>query len=294
MAPDFHDRFAAPADGLPLGLQLLFPEPPDLDPDAVATALRTYHPDLANATVELHPPAVGLVPGDGPPPSVVGLLGWGNHVVKLIAFAAPMPYGPVETCVGPALMDPGLKAEARAHAAHVLLFYAGSHADPLERYVALGAVAGALARFGASVVLNEEARAASPAADLIPDPDEDALHTLRTLPIPYLWAGFVRMDVGDGRPWVRTFAGPRLGLPDLAMRLAGFEETSRAFRLFAGLLGYLRQSGEAFVAGDRVNLGDGEVLRLRAPAEPEWYLESAGTMLVLELGESPGTAVPGL
>ena len=282
MTPDFHDRFAAPSECVPLGLQLLFSEPPDLDPDAVATAVRAYHPELAGATVELHPAVAGLVPGDGPPPSTVGLLSWGDHVVKVIAFAAPMPYGPVETCVGPALMDPAVKAEAKAHTAHALLFYAGSHPDALERYVALAAAAGALARFGATAVLNEEARAAAPATDLIPDPDEDALRTLRALPIPYLWAGFVRLDVGDGRPWARTFAAGRLGLPDLAMHLAGYEETSRAFRLFTGLLGYLRESGEAFEAGDRVNLGGGDVLRLRAPADAEWYLEGTGTMLVIE------------
>src|SRR5262245_33396000 len=149
MSPDFHDRFAAPTAGIPLGLQLLFPEPPELDADAVATALRTFHPELAKAAVELHRPLAGLVPGEGPPPSMVGLLTWGNHVVKLIAFAEAMPYGPVETCVGPALMDPALKEEAKAHAAHVLLFYTGSEADALEQYVALGAAAGALARFGA-------------------------------------------------------------------------------------------------------------------------------------------------
>jgi hypothetical protein len=166
----------------------------------------------------------------------------------------------------------------------LLLFYAGTHPDSLERHVALAAAAGALARFGAIVMLNEEARAAAPATDLIPDPDEDALHTLRTLPLPYLWTGFVRLDVGDGRPWARTFAASRLGLPDLAMHLAGFDETSRAFRLFTGLLGYLRESGETFEPGDRANLGDGEVLRLRAPTEAEWYLESAGTMLVIEAG----------
>lgn len=284
MTPDFHDRFAAPTDGVPLGLQVLFPEPPELDPDAVATAVRSYHSELARATVELHPAVPGLVPGDGPPPSTVGLLGWADHVVKLITFAAPMPYGPVETCVGPALMDPRLKDEAKAHAAHVLLFYAGTHPDALERYVALAAAAGALGWLGATAVLNEEARAAVPATDLIPDPDEDALHTLRTLPIPYLWAGFVRLDVGEGRPWARTFAAHRLGLPDLAMHLAGYEETSRAFRLFTGLLGYLRESGETFVAGDRVNLGGGDVLRLRAPTDAEWYLESTGTMLVVEPG----------
>jgi hypothetical protein len=289
MTADFFDRFAAsPGAETPLGLQLLYPEPPDLDADAVTAALRDYHPDMAAATVELfavadHPAAAKLVSADGPPASALGLLGWGNHVVKLAAFNAPMPYGPVETCVVPAMMPPELKEEARQHKAHVLLYYAGSDPDPVERYVALAAAAGALARFGASVILNEEARAAVPAYDLIPDAEEDALRTLRGLPVPYLWGGFVRMDAGDAnRLWVRTFANHRLGLPNLAYQTTGPGEVRRAFELFAGMLGYLKQMGETFTPGDTIDLGDGTKLRLREPADAEWYLDSDGLMLVVE------------
>jgi hypothetical protein len=287
MTPDFCDRFAAgPAN--PPGLQLLYPDPPDLDPAAVEAVLRTYHPDLAAAAVELvdvarAPTAAKLISADGPPASVLGLLEWGCHRVKLAAFHAPMPYGPVETCVGPALMDPALKAEAKRHTAHVLLFYAGSHPDPLEQYVALAAAAGALARLGASVVLHEEARTAVPAHDLVPDPEEDALDTLRRLPVPYLWSGFVRLDVGDPRgPWARTFASHRLGLPDLARHLAGFHETADTFKLFAGMLGYLTRTGERFEPGDTIDLAGEGKLRLREPTGDEWFLESDGTMLVVE------------
>lgn len=289
MTADFFDRFATPAGAeTPLGLQLLYPEPPDFDADAVATVLRDYHPDLAAATVELlavadHPAAAKLVSADGPPASALGLLSWGKHVVKLVAFNAPMPYGPVETCVVPALMPPELKEEARRHGAHILLFYAGSDAVPVERYVALAAVAGALARFGASVVLNEEARAAVPAYDLVPDPEEDALRTLRNLPVPYLWGGFVRMDAGDSqRLWVRTFANHRLGLPNLAYHTTAPGEVRRVFELFAGMLGYLKQMGETFTAGDTIDLGDGVKLRVREPADAEWYLDSDGPMLIVE------------
>ena len=297
----FFDRFsgraaaapgelAAAPDGAetPQGLQLLFPERLDLDPEALAVFLREYHPDMAAAAAELvrvadHPAAGKLVSADGPPASVVGLLGWGNHVLKLAGFDAPMPYGPVETCVVPAMMPPEIKADAKHHAAHVLLYYAGTHPDPLERWVALAAAAGALARFGAVAVLNEEARAAAPAFDLIPEGDDDSLQTLRTLPLPYLFGGFLKMDAGDpGRPWVRTFANHRLGLPNLAYHLSGHPETSRAFKLFAGMLGYLRQMGETFAAGDALDLGDGTKLRLREPADHEWFLESEGTMLVVE------------
>ncbi|MFO0851309.1 MAG: hypothetical protein U0871_22545 [Gemmataceae bacterium] len=284
MAADFFARFAAPAgDDPPLSFQLLYPGKLDLDADGLATVLRDWHPDFAGVGVDLRPPLPGLIADTGPPAAVLGLVEWGGHRVKLAGFDAPMPYGPVEACVRPsALLPPEVKADAVSHAAHVLLYYAGTHPDPLERLVALGAVSGALARFGAIVTLNEEARAAVPAFDLIPENGEDVLATLRGLPVPYLYGGFLRMDVGDpGRPWVRSFANHRLGLPDLAMWLTGYAETGRAFRLFDALLNYLRAEGQTFEPGDAIDLGDGK-LRLRAPAEPEWYLDSVGAMLVIE------------
>jgi hypothetical protein len=285
---DFFDRFSAPAAGPSPALQVLFRDPLDLDADALTAFLR--HPELAGAAVELvrvadHPAAASLVSADGPPASVLGLVEWGPHRVKLAGFDAPMPYGPVEACVGPAMIPPPLKHDAKHHASHVLLWHAGPGKDPFEQYVAVAAVASALARFDAVVVMNEEARTAVQALDLIPEDGEDILATLRGLPIPYLWGGFVKLDVGDPeKPWVRTFANHLLGLPDLAYHLADHRETSRAFRLFAGMLGYLRQTGERFAPGDTVDLADGGTLRLRPPAEAEWYLESDGEMLVVEAG----------
>ena len=291
--PDFLDRFAQatadpPADP-PLSLQLLFADPLDLVPDAVTVAVRDYHPELRDAAVELesvagNPVAAAVLSAGGPPAALLGLVRWGRHVVKLAGCDAPMPYGPVETCVGPAMIPPPMKVDAKQHRSHVLVYYAGTDPDPVERYVALAAVAGALARFGAVVVMNEEARTAVPALDLIPEPGEDVMATLRALPVPYLWGGFVKLDVGDqARPWARTFANPGLGLPDLAYHLPGHEATGRTFQWFAGMLGYLARMKETFVAGDAIDLGDGVKLRLREPTDAEWYLESRGTMLVVEV-----------
>ncbi len=275
------DRFAAavlPPD--PQALQLLFFDPPALDADAITAFLRPHLPD---ATCELAPAPAGVVNADGPPASTVGLVTFGEHTIKLIHFDAPMPYGPVEACVGPAMIPPPMKVDAKQHQAHTLLYHTGGAADPLERFVALCAVAGALARFDAIVVMNEEARAAVSAFDLIPDDGEDALNTYRTLPIPYLLGGFLKMDTGDAnRPWVRTFANHRLNLPNLARQLPSHDETAATFQLFAGMLGYLTAMGETFTAGDTVDLGAGPKVRLREPTEAEWWLDSTGPMLVVE------------
>lgn len=284
----FSSRFtAAVVSDPPFGLQVLYAGGLDLPADGVAAAVRGHHPAMADAVVELVPaagePAATAFAGNGPLVAVLGLVSWGTHVVKLVGCAAPMPYGPIETCVVPAALPPDLKSEAVRHAGHVLLYYAGFDPDPLEKYVALAAVAAAVSRFRGLVILNEDARAAVPAFDLIPEENEDIFATLRGLPIPYLWGGFVKLDVGDpARPWARSFANSKFGLPDFAYHLPGHADTRRVFQLFAGLVGYLRQTGETFAAGDTIDLGAGPKLRLRSPTDAEWYLQSDGTMLVAE------------
>jgi len=287
MGPDFAARFGESRDAVPQSLQVLFRDPIRFDAGLLARMLSEI-PSLGDVRVELvsvadHPVAGTLVSPAGPPASVLALIEWGPHRIKLAGFDAPMPYGPVEVCVGPAMIPPPLKHDSKYHAAHVLLYYAGTEPFPLERYVALGAVASVLARFDAIVVMHEEARTAVQALDLIPEEGEDILQTLRTLPIPLLWGGFVKMDTGTPeRPWVRSFANHRLGLPDLAYQLKDHAETARTFQVFSGMLGYIRELQESFTPGDTVDLGDGTRFQFRLPTEAEWFLESEATLLVLE------------
>ena len=293
MSDGFLERFMAmPMPAESRTLQLLYAEPPRRTVAELTRVVQGYHPEMAAATVEWHSAAneqegYAAVSRQGPPASGYGLIGWGQHRFRVYEFATAMPYGPVETCVVPAMMPPDLKAAAREHQSHLLLDYVGDHPEPLEQYVALAATAGALCRFGGITVLHEEARAAVPWYDLLPDDGEDGLETLRALPIPYLWGGFVKLDVGDSaRPWVRTFACQRLGLPNLAYHLPSHGETSRIFRVFSALLGYLRETGSELHAGDELDLGEFRG-RVRLPHDTEWYLESSGAMFVLEEVANP-------
>ena len=72
---------------------------------------------------------------------VFGLAGWGNHVVRLVGFDAPYPSEALEACVAPAHYGQDLKQQVRASRSHVILYYAGHEANPLDQYVALAAVA---------------------------------------------------------------------------------------------------------------------------------------------------------
>src|SRR5262249_29390149 len=141
-----------------------------------------------------------------------------------------------------------------------------------------------LSRFGGILLLNEAARCAFPAEALWPDEsDQDSLETLRAMPIPLLYGGFVKIEIEEEPGvWMRTFGNNNLNLPDLALKAEGHHQGSETFDMFANMLAYLRESGSVFAPGHTMQIGEELYLRLRAPAEAEWYLESDGQMLVAE------------
>lgn len=271
----------------PPSLQLLFPAPLEVSGEDVTRSLRDYHADLAQATAELLrlPAPPPLPEGTGGPPALIGLIGWSRHVVKVVGFDAPMPASVLDRSVQPAHYDPQLKEAAYQHAAHVLLYYAGYESDVLEQHVALSVAAGVLARFGALVTLNEEARTSVPAQALLPHEEDggDTIRALRELPLPFLFVGFLKLEV-EGEPgvWMQTFGSHAFGLPDLAMRAEGHEQGTATFNLFSHMLSYLRESGQTFVTGDTIQAGEGRFLRIRDRTAPEAFLESSGRLLVVE------------
>jgi hypothetical protein len=268
---------AATARQTPLSLQLLLPGRSRLDVNALSRTLQGFHPSLANARFELDARA-----GEAMEAEVVTAR-WERHAVQVVSFGAPMPATVVEECVAPAHYGAVLKAQARAHRAHALLFYAGEERAPLEQYVALALVAVALAKeAGALVVLNESARTSFPAQALVPEEGEDLLEVLRTMPLTALYVGFVKLEVaGVEGVWMRTYGAPRMGLPDLAWHARSHDEGRETFELFSGLLDYLRRSGSRFAPGHTAEFHERHV-KLRAPRGDESFLDSTGELLVLE------------
>ena len=277
------DLVANPAIQRSPSYQLLFSGKFDLDENAVAQAIRSYHPSLARARAEL----LDVTLDDAPPEqeqSVIGLAGWGNHVIKMVGFKLPIPQNVFDTCVRPAHFSQQLKEDAKQHQSHVLLYYAGYESDPLEQFVAMTVVASALARFDGILLLNESGRSAFPAAALVvEEPQPDSLDMLRAMPIPLLYSGFVKIEIED-QPgvWMRTFGNSYLNLPDLSFKAEGHHQGSEIFDLFANMLAYVRESGKQFAPGHTMQVGDEVYMRLRAPTEDEWFLESDGKMLVTE------------
>jgi hypothetical protein len=260
----------------PLSLQLLFSRALRLNINTLTHTLQGLAPSLAQVHVELE------ALGSKELGAEVGTVRWERHAVQVVVFNKPMPAEVVERCVAPAHYGPELKAQARAHGAHALLYYRGAEEDALEQYVALGLVAVALASEEALVVLNESAYASFPLQPLVPEPGEEVLELLRTLPLTALYVGFVKLEVaGSKGVWMRTYGGPRMGLPDLACHARSHEEGREIFELFSGLLEYLRSSRERFAEGHTAEWEERQV-RLRKPRSGEEFLVEEGELFVLE------------
>lgn len=261
----------------PLYFQILMERPFPLSSSKFMDAVQASHESMRDAQCQIDPELCH----EG---SMMGLIGWGDHVIRLVSLNCPMPAEETEWSIGAANYPEPLKTRARAHKCHVLLYYAGFESDPLEQYVALASVAGAMSRIGAIVVMNEMSHTSFPAEALSKtDRGEDLHEMLRSLPLLFLYCGFVKIRVVDmDGIWMRTFGAYRLGLPDLALLAADANEGTRVIELFETVFGLLRQSDTEITDGHTLSLGPDLDIRFRSPLRQEFFLENKGPLLILE------------
>ncbi|HEV2836299.1 MAG TPA: DUF4261 domain-containing protein [Pyrinomonadaceae bacterium] len=264
----------------PLSLQVVFAEAKLPEAQRLLEALTSFHRSMRQARCEMD---TDVAQGG----NMLGLIGWGKHVIRCVGLELPMPLQVVEACVAPSHYSAELKQRARSHKAHVLLYYVGYDPSPLEQYVALAATAAVMDQLGAIAVFNEAGNTSLPSAalaDLVSDGD---LENLRTLPIPLLYCGFVKHEV-EGVPgvWMRTYGAPLLGLPELAAHATGHHEGQRYFAIFDNTLSYLIESGAHLAAGHTMQIETDEYLRFREPRADEAFLESEGALLVVDIIDS--------
>jgi hypothetical protein len=265
-----------PALENPPSLQVLFGRPLKIDSAGLTRSLRAYHPELAQAACDVQTAGEGYQ-------GFVGAAGWANHVVKLVGIGVPMPSDVAEFCVRASHYKEDLKREALRHQAHVRLYYAGYEESPYEQYVALAAVAGALAEHGAVIVLNQAGRASFPAVGLARSEADDTMAVLHGL-LLLLYCGFVKYEVQDvPGVWMRTHGCSLLGLPDLAFHAEGHHQGQDTFNIFQSVLGYVLNSGAELGAGHTMQVGEETYLRLRAPTEEESFLDADGALFVAEM-----------
>ena len=85
-------RIAEPHAKSSLGLQILFAGSLPMDFGAVETSIQSFDHSMADARCELR------LAGEG---NFVGAARWGNDVVEIVGFGAPMPDAVVKACVAP-------------------------------------------------------------------------------------------------------------------------------------------------------------------------------------------------
>jgi hypothetical protein len=262
--------------GEALSFILLFPDQYRPSELGLTKALRE-HPLCSNeARVEIDPHCAAK----GTP---LGLAGWGDHVMQLIGFDAPMPPQDLAHSLQVSHCDQALKAQARRHRSHMLLRYAGYTDDPLAQYNALAALAGIFAEAGALMVVNLRASSCIPASMLSPSQNPKLEHLISSFLPSLLYCGFVKYFI-ESSPggWVRTVGADAVHLPDLAAYLPHMDQAEYYLRLYSDIHRYIRETESPIQAGDTMQVGPNEHIRLRPPKDEEYFLASDGVMLVVE------------
>lgn len=274
---------AAPAkQELPLNLCLLFSHERWLLAAELIHALRELHPSLAQVEVEVRTGDLGQGMGLGQTVRVQ----WDRHMVLMAVIQTPIVAQTLEWMLEFSLHDEAMMAQARAHTAHVTLAYRGQETDPLEQYLALTTVALGMTRLGAFLMMNIGARTSCAAQPLLPRPGEDMMHVLRTMPVPMLFVGFIKLEFQDAEGvWIRTCGAPLMDLPDLAMLAPSHDESRTIFYMFNDIFMAMRGTKLRFKEGDMVQLEE-QNWRFRKPRPHERFLDSP-RMIVLEPDTAP-------
>ncbi len=256
---------STPNDGtaVSLSLQLLLEEWRIEDEAALASALSAYDSSLRSARIS------SFVRSETN--SAFADIEWQNQKFRLVAFDLPMPSEAVEHCLQPAAFDVEIKDQARAHAAHALLFCDSLRAEILQNYVRMAMLCGGLLETsGGLAVLNESAQTAMFARTWHETAELSRFEFWNTLPILFLYAGFVKfMRPESPEVWMTTRGLNVWGLPNLTTLAADHSQASKVFEHFNNIAAYLVSNGPVLAAGHTMQIGANAFMRLREPQNDE-------------------------
>lgn len=296
---------------LPLiGLQVLFPDPAPagLTAAAIAHHLQHFDPSLADSTFGTAPDTdhtglTGIVSWSAPPPkastATTSAAALHHRVDVIVRHRCPLPPSVAEQCITYSLYPAAVKQRMSAAQSAAYLSYRGTDAVlPLEKYVAVSAVAAALCEAGGGCgVLNVNARTSAPASLFSRTFIEEncngagghALDFFRALPVTTLYAGFqpYKTEDAQGRECYgfRTHGAELLGLPNLATYAGDVASSEVVFYAFHAIWELMQRRGRPVVAGEPVQLtaDPSTAVTVRDPLPSEAYLQHPPQgVLVLE------------
>lgn len=214
-----------------------------------------------------------------------GLLGWGKHVIQLTSIDEAMPEDILAYSLQVSHCDQEAKEQARQHRSHVLLRYVGYDTNPYAQYDVLAIVAGIFADYGALMVVNLRAASCLPTTMLSPKQNtaDHLEQVIATLLPSILYCGFVKYFIeGEESLWVRTVGADALYLPDFAAFLPSIEVSEEYFMIFTEIHHYIHNNNVQLDVGHTMQIGVDNYVKLRMPKEDEAFLNSEGSIFILE------------
>lgn len=265
-----------PAIKNPISFSIIFNDELAIDKDYVLKKLRNLDLSMNNTVYQDLSPQTSQI--------YYALIGWQKHIIKVIGFNAPLPKDSLEKCVAPAHYSQDIKQKVYQHDSHLILYYCGYDENILEQYVALTKVATAFENANALVVLNENAHTSLPIQAISNMVSEkDGLDSLCSC-LPVFFCGFVKYEIeGVAGVWMRTYGAELFGLPNFAILASHHNEGEKYLYMFNDILLYLQNNETKMVAGDTMEMGDGQKMSLRNPFTEEYFLNDKSTVLVVEV-----------
>lgn len=208
-------------------------------------------------------------------------IAYDQHMVRLIAIAAPLPPSELQYPLQSAHLRPDQKDKLQQHKTLMILSYEGQADDAVEKFIALYLVAAACAPLGLVGVVNPHTWMCLVTPMLLDTVKPSFREEFRRSPasLLMLWLGLIKFFTPDQKVWFATRGAPLFGVPDFAYK-GDLKEADAVIDMFGTLITYVYQSKAQFGVGHTIQLPDNVYLRFGRLTE---YAEFMGAdTLVLE------------
>jgi hypothetical protein len=210
-------------------LTLLLSEPPAFEAAEALEFIASIEPLAQLPDVQV------FASGDRP---LTASFSFGLHVVEVALVEHPMFLESLDQCVLASHWSEDEKRRMTGHRMQLLLYYNGTDPDPIEQYIAVYKVAGALAGPNVLGVANEPAWTAHPAGLLTRICTTEMLAICRHSPPLIFWTGFLS-SVLNGDSWFFTRGYHLFGFRDLAICVPETRQVREVQDLFTEVFHYL-------------------------------------------------------
>lgn len=298
---------------------LLFKEFPELDPDLLAQAINSLEPaeeecevsDFSIGTLDPSSEAAGILPPEYASRRIgTSLITWSSLQLSVVLHDWPASQQTLGFAAIAGQAMPEIGQAIAEHKACALLNCIDTEADmhPIERMILLLKAAIACAEQGALAMVNEHNATFFP-GELLKQLGEAARESVSNAPSPEggppeegqelsLWdslraegmppellVSLVPVEDDQGRLWFLTRGYAHCELPELAYQANDIAEYEQIDGHLKNIFSYMMENGAVLEPGHTLGYDENALMRFRAPAEDEEFLESPYGTLVVTLEE---------